>query len=152
MFTVRSRDEPFVGRVFVKTVGNEAADVNVTPVNPFAVQHSAQSPLAEVAWFVRGRTLYRRVLLIMTSIDTDLRPTAPGLQQFPYTQFYYDETTPANAGHYGNYYPNVVSKGFYNNFDLSVHLEKPDPGNNATWYWAPNTLADLTKPENRFAH
>ena len=89
--------------------------------------------------------------MILPNIDTDLRPTAPGIQPFPYTQFFYNETTAANTGYYGNYFETVQntdnrSKGFYNNFDLSVR------SNPATNEWIPNTLADLTKPENRFAH
>jgi hypothetical protein len=35
---------------------------------------------------------------------------------------------------------------FYNNYDLSVRID-PETGR-----WAPNSLADLTKRENRFAH
>ena len=48
MFTTRSSTRPFVGRV------NGAA---------------YESDVAEVAWFVRGRTLYRRVLLVAPSVD-----------------------------------------------------------------------------------
>ncbi|MCX7426404.1 MAG: hypothetical protein NTW96_12375 [Planctomycetia bacterium] len=156
MLTVRSRGEPFVGRVFVKTVGGEGED----PTGPFGVQRSAQSPLAEVAWFVRGRTLYRRVLLILPDLGLDLRqPPAPG-DPWSYTaSLHYDTTTPPELGFYGNYYESRYKdvkdnrfKGFYNNFDLSVRLDKPIAGNPATWRYVPNTLADLTKPENRFAH
>jgi len=53
MFTTRSRGEPFVGRV--GGVATESQD-------------------AEIAWFVRGRTLYRRVLLVRP----DLGPWAAG--------------------------------------------------------------------------
>ncbi len=48
MFTTRSSTRPFVGRV-----GGVAYE----------------SDVAEVAWFVRGRTLYRRVLLVAPTID-----------------------------------------------------------------------------------
>ena len=156
MLTVRSRGEPFVGRVFVKTVGGEGED----PTGPFGVQRSAQSPLAEVAWFVRGRTLYRRVLLILPDLGLDLRqPPAPG-DPWSYTNsLHYDTTTPPELGFYGNYYENRYKdvkdnrfKGFDNNFDLSVRLDKPIASNPATWRYVPNTLADLTKRENRFAH
>ena len=54
MFTTRSRSEPFVGRFAGAAV--ESSD-------------------AEIAWFVRGRTLYRRVLLVRP----DLLPAASGL-------------------------------------------------------------------------
>jgi hypothetical protein len=156
MLTVRSRGEPFVGRVFVKTVGGEGED----PTGPFGVQRSAQSPLAEVAWFVRGRTLYRRVLLILPDLGLDLRqPPAPGDPWSYAASLHYDAATPPELGFYGNYYESRYKdvkdnrfKGFDNNFDLSVRLDKPNPSNLATWRYVPNTLADLTKRENRFAH
>ena len=46
MFTTRSTAKPFIGR------GGSATTF-------------IQSPVAEVAWFVRGHTLYRRVLLVL---------------------------------------------------------------------------------------
>lgn len=46
MFTTRSAGRPFVGRYGASTI---------------------QSDVAEVAWFIRGRTLYRRVLLVAPS-------------------------------------------------------------------------------------
>ncbi|MCE5269429.1 MAG: hypothetical protein LLG00_16255 [Planctomycetaceae bacterium] len=48
MFTTRSSGRPFVGRFGTGTV---------------------QSDVAEVAWFIRGRTLYRRVLLVVPGAD-----------------------------------------------------------------------------------
>lgn len=59
LFTTRSRSEPFSGKI----AGN-----------------SAQSQEAEIAWFVRGRTLYRRVLLIS--------PQATGSSGVSPTSFY----------------------------------------------------------------
>lgn len=49
MFTTRSTGRPFVGRCASTPSG------------------TIQSDIAEVAWFVRGRTLYRRVLLVAPS-------------------------------------------------------------------------------------
>jgi hypothetical protein len=69
---------------------------------------STESYEAEIAWFVRGTTLYRRVLLILP--DVTLVTTAP----------------------------------FYASNDLSVH----DEGGTLV----ANSLADLTKPGNRFGH
>jgi hypothetical protein len=91
MFTTRSRSEPFVGRCSILLNG------------------VVESSDAEVAWFVRGRTLYRRVLLIA--------PTAVNGQ---------------------------AAAGFYSGNDISVRLS----GGSLVG----NTLGDLTKPENRFAH
>ncbi len=91
IFTTRSRSLPFVGRIFGA---------------------AAQSQLAEVAWFVRGRTLYRRVLLI--GPQTNLS--------------------------------GVGSAGFYYNYDLSARYDPVQK------QMVANNLADLTRPENRFAH
>jgi len=88
MFTTRSRRGPFVGRYGTGTI------------------HSNE---AEVAWFVRGRTLYRRVLLVAPNASLS-----------------------GGAG------------GFYGRADISVREESGYP--------VANTLGDLTKPENRFAH
>jgi type II secretory pathway component PulJ len=67
MFTTRSYGEPFIGRW-----GNQAH----------------QSQVAEVAWFVRGTTLYRRLLLVV-----------PG------------RTVPTMAGFYGEYDVSVRQEG-----------------------------------------
>ena len=88
MFTTRSRSQPFVGKFGAGTI---------------------ESPVAEIAWFVRGRTLYRRVLLVL--------PNAPVVGP---------------------------AAGFFNNCDLSVR--------NQGGALVANTLGDLAKPENRFAH
>jgi prepilin-type N-terminal cleavage/methylation domain-containing protein len=89
MGTSRSHSDPFVGK--------SAAGV-------------IESQDAEIAWFVRGRTLYRRVLLIRPDIDVTSRAPA----------------------------------GFYANNDISVR--------NVGGTLYSNSLSDLTKPENRFAH
>jgi len=97
IFTVRSRTEPFVGRCAGMPGG------------------TAESYDAEVIWFVRGRTLYRRVLLI------------------PPASFF---STGGRAG-------------FFAGNDISVHMGGPGAGAGDL---VANSLADLTKPENRFAH
>jgi type II secretory pathway component PulJ len=91
MFTTRSTGQPFVGRC--------GAGVTI------------QSDVAEVAWFVRGRTLYRRVLLVAPS-------TGP--------------------------WPTSAAPGFYANYDVSVSVQNGQ--------LVANSLGDLTKRENRFAH
>lgn len=106
MFTCRSTTEPFIGRFGGTT---------------------ATSQVAEIAWFLRGTTLYRRVLLVL--------PNA---------------TVPTNTG-------------FYDAYDVSVRqiggTLDPDDMNDGTGgsnqinaTLVPNSLADLTKRENRFAH
>jgi type II secretory pathway component PulJ len=111
MFTTRSRTVPFVGRVSVYNSATQSLSSS-----------TGLSQLAEVAWFVRGRTLYRRVLLIA-----------------PETPFY---KPPAGAG--GN--PFTPTAGFYNWYDVSARYD-PTQGKMVA-----NSLADLTRPENRFAH
>ncbi len=74
MFTTRSNGQPFVGKV-------------PTAVSPSG---TIQSDVAEVAWFVRGRTLYRRALLV-----------APGVSL----------TGVAQAGFYANYDLSVHAGG-----------------------------------------
>ncbi len=63
MFTTRTTGRPFVGRY----LGSPSRVI--------------QSDVAEVAWFVRGRTLYRRVLLVVPGLD---------LGGFPAAGFYAD--------------------------------------------------------------
>lgn len=73
-----------------------------------AEQSGADSALIEVSWFVRGTTLYRRVLWI------DPSQTGVG-------------------------YSSTLSKHY-------------DVNSSGSPIWVANTLADLTKRENRFAH
>lgn len=93
MFTAKTEGEPYVGLV------------NGAPT---------KSNTAEIIWFVRGRTLYRRVLLVKPDASV-IGP--PG--------------------------------GFYATNDLSVRKDWNLNGNSIL---VANTLADLTKPECRFAH
>ena len=101
MFTTRSQDEPFIGRSYTGNV---------------------QSQVAEVAWFVRGNTLYRRQLLVLPR----------------------EGRRPVNVNH-------------YNQSDVSVHLEGGQADHRTAFAsraeeLVANTLGDLTKRENRYAH
>jgi len=106
MFTIRSRGAPFVGRYGSTTL---------------------QSHEAEVAWFVRGRTLYRRVLLIAPQVVSQLDADGDGV------------IGPAELG----------AQSFFDAFDISARPALDSAGRPG---WVPNTLGDLTKRENRFAH
>ena len=74
MFTTRAKDRPFVGRCGPPTAANS---------NP-----TVESWVAEVAWFVRGRTLYRRAAAwpnafatAPTTLTTSTTPSAnPSMQ------------------------------------------------------------------------
>jgi hypothetical protein len=113
MFTTRTRGTPFTGRWLGSSTG------------------SAQSQTAEVCWFIRGTTLYRRVLLVLPSRTADLPPN----------------TDPS-------------FKGFYANYDVSVRQEGGttfdrfgQPSSGATpLRLVANSLGDLTKRENRYGH
>lgn len=126
MFTTRNRVEPFVGRFGVKRAPTGSETPMGTDGNgPFMVDVAAvESSEAEVCWFVRGRTLHRRTMLVLPRLDqmdADLR--VAGIQPFGAAQFY-----------------------GYN--DISVRADR----NGNSLYLAANTLADLTKRECRFAH
>jgi hypothetical protein len=99
----RSHGDLFVGRRYNSVTGTI---------------DSLESQDAEVAWFVRGRTLYRRVLLV--------RP---------------------DAGVNG-----TAAAGFFANYDISVRAYWDTSVSPPRWSVIANSLADLTKPENRFAH
>ena len=110
MFTATTKGEPYIGLI------------NGVP---------AKSNSAEIIWFIRGRTLYRRVLLVKPEIDVRAQEQA----------------------------------GFYARNDLSVRKAwdhesvPPDPPIGLPYgtgqhrpVMAANSLADLTRPECRFAH
>ncbi len=95
-----------------------------------------ESDIAEVIWYsienpaddTLGepgmRTVYRRVLLIAPWVQDDLSPTTVG-------------GLPADL------------LNFYRQNDISVRRVNTGGGGTV---WVPNTLADLTKRENRFGH
>ena len=154
MFTTRDIDESFIGQVAMKrdpTAGEtpDGWDL-VAPNEPYVYKYGTiQAEAAEVAWFVRGTTLYRKQLLVF--------PQFPDLPQ---------EYNPAgvlvrkfNMDQRASHEPGTESldvlypAGFYNN-DVSIRWEQRLDPSTGTWVWrmAANTLGDLTKPENRFAH
>ena len=89
-----------------------------------------ESKEAEICYFLRGTTLYRRVLLIIPDEQLQMALRLPD---------YSTGAFPACAGY-----------GFYRDFDVSARLEwNTDVGD---WRVKANTLADLTRRENRFGH
>lgn len=112
MFTAHSYGRPFVGRC------RNAADLTGT----------LESDTAEIMWFLRGRTLYRRVLLV-----------APGAQSL------IDGSN--NAGNRNGVIDEAElpdDRSFYHEHDLSVRRVANG--------WMLNSLADLARRENRYAH
>ncbi len=66
MFTTRTTDKPFVGLADQATFGTPAV----------------KSDVAEVAWFMRGRTLYRRQLLVAPGLWNNLAAPITNGQRF----------------------------------------------------------------------
>jgi type II secretory pathway pseudopilin PulG len=108
MFTARSYGEPFLGR-WRNTNGN---------------QTTMQSQVAEIAWFMRGTTLYRRVLLVVPH-----RALAQNQQAQPF---------------YENFDVSVHQEGG----PAAVETR----ANWGAQRLITNSLGDLTKRENRYGH
>lgn len=107
LVTTHSRGAPFIGRFGPTTI---------------------ESQDAEIIWFVRGRTLYRRVLLIAPQVRSQLDSNGNGVIE------------PSELG----------NQSFFNVCDVSARPAFDNAGNLTGW--VPNTLGDLAKRENRFAH
>lgn len=114
MFTTRSQGEPFVGRFALPPPSSGQQPTLIT----------VRSQVAEVAWFVRHNTLYRRVLLVNPTLE--IPPQA--LQ---------------NAGYYALYDISARQEG--GAYDRT-------PGGPYPVRIVPNSLGDLTKRENRYGH
>ena len=122
--TVQNQEAPFQGTSYDFTIGQvENIQSNFAEVIWFAVENPANGILGEPGM----RTLYRRVLLI-----------APWVDPIDLTEYEPNNTSPKLAPDDAN--------AFYQRFDISARY---DP---ATQRWIPNTLGDLAKRENRFAH
>ncbi len=126
LFTTRNTETPYLGRY----TSNPAVT---------GTTQTTESQLAEVAWFLRPTdvpagtsppvttyTLFRRQNLVIGYV---------GFSPF------YD----ANSKNY-NTIPFTSWAGFLDNFDLSVQYQA------ANGVFLPNSLADLTRRENRFMH
>ena len=152
MLTVRSTaNEPFTGRF---TPWNYVGD----PTNPATPPQPApqavgdpvivQSRVAEVSWFLRGTTLYRRVLLVLpgpvaVQPDTQNPPRWISPQPIP--------PRPLVDSSGSNY------RSFYALYDVSARQEDGPWGLQGTagpntGRLVANTLADLTKREHRYGH
>ncbi|MBX9789180.1 MAG: prepilin-type N-terminal cleavage/methylation domain-containing protein [Pirellulales bacterium] len=152
MLTVRSAaKEPFTGRF---TPWNFVNDPSSQPP-PQAVGDPVivESRVAEVCWFLRGTTLYRRVLLVLPGpVAVQLPPGTPPqvvpLQPIPPKPLLDPSGTP-------------VYRSYYALYDISARQEDglwglqataPQTGAGPTGRLVANTLADLTKREHRYGH
>ena len=137
MLTVKSEAEPFVGQVDGSLVsGGTAGEPSVI-----------KSALAEIIWWTQVNdddgdnvwdpgetvTVYRRVLLIRPDLNDDTTGRLDISMLVP----------PLNAT------PRDL-RLFYNENDLSVRPHRDSSG--SVVGFSANSLADLTKRENRFAH
>jgi hypothetical protein len=114
MFTTRSWEQPFVGKSYSWSPG---------------ITNPAISSTAEICWFLRGTTLYRRVLLVLPNHQcTWATPSVSGTGG---NQSYY-ALNDISARQINGSYDRVLLCG-----PLLTHT---------------NALGDLTKRENRFGH
>lgn len=135
MFTTRSTGRPFVGRCLEEVVIAGNHELRPTTI---------ESDVAEVAWFVRGNRLYRRLRIVapkamkLCDVDKDgcldysLDPSKYPPPKYPPTEW--TATGDTEAWNFNRYY------------DVAVHFDRNAGG------WVFSTLGDLTKPENRYAH
>lgn len=129
MFTTRNEEHPFYGRYrdFV-THGGVTTLVDSTTTSQFA----------EICWFVRGNSLYRRVLLVKPEVSfVDATRTKSLLST--------DPTDPAKS----------YDISYYDKFDISAH--QVGGQYDITLGAGPpmlvaNSLTDLTLRENRYGH
>lgn len=152
-FTARSAsNEPFTGRF---TPWNYVGDPTnpLTPVQPppYAVGDPVivESRVAEVCWFLRGTTLYRRVLLVLPGpVAVQLPPGTPAGVITPQPIPPRPLTDPSGT------YP---QRSYYALYDISARQENGPWGlqgtaGAGTGRLVANTLGDLTKRENRYGH
>jgi len=132
MFTTRNDSQPFYGRVrLAQSVGAGTQWVDTTTTSPYA----------EVCYFVRGNTLYRRMLLINGALSMSAANAAGSGYIDPAAL-----TSPNGPFKYS----------FYDKFDISVHQEggtyDTTGGTQPVPMLKANTLGDLTRRENRYGH
>jgi hypothetical protein len=139
MFTSRNEHEPFVGRVPGPKMTERSS---LAEVIWFAVENPTQAENNVVQGFFGEpgmRTIYRRVLLIAPWIDLG---NGPGVLE--------------PLGMARNEIDRAVAAliRFQDIFDLSARVEWDPFANSGAGQWKviANTLADLTKRENRFGH
>lgn len=135
-FTTRAPEGSFFKARYIEPIRNNSGVVTDARIGIY------ESEYAEVVWFLRGTTLYRRVLPIIP--DSVLQDSLNSLTE----QGLDDEGNVVNwrvANALGISDPERLQKGmgFYRYYDVSVHM-----GSNG-WPVA-NTLGDLTNRANRY--
>lgn len=142
-FTAKAPDgQPFRGR-YIKPIYDTQVDGSGNTVTYIvdAEKSTFESQYAEIVWFVRGTTLYRRVLPIMSN---DMLQESFKALECAATTNPTDGSDPADADLDNVAYDNIaMGYGFYFFYDVSVHL-----GSNGRL--VANSLGDLTNRENRY--
>jgi hypothetical protein len=122
------------------------------------VDTMAQASQAEIIYFMRGNTLYRRVLLVMSASNWPNSQIDPSI--FLWSQY----TNYIGVNPIAPPAPLVIQAqpvwdiAFYDKFDVSVHQQggafdfSSSTGGAQTATLVPNTLGDLTRRQNRYAH
>ncbi len=159
-FTVRApAGKWFRGRCFKELPETHTSDYDASIDDNIEM---IESEYAEVIWFLRGTTLYRRVLLIVPDelLERRLRSLNRYLR-YQYGNLY------NHYGTSGKWHPLLPSAGygFYRFFDISIH--KPlFQGDRKSLSWTDldgnsysadsrvvaNTLSDLSNRRNRFGY
>ncbi|MBR6387316.1 MAG: hypothetical protein IKS14_03600, partial [Thermoguttaceae bacterium] len=137
-FTAKAPDgKPFRGR-YIKPIYDTQVDGSGNTVT-YVVdgeRSTFESQYAEIVWFVRGTTLYRRVLPILAKEMLN--------DSFVALQAAATNPDPRDPELKGVAYENIqMGFGFFYFYDVSVHL-----GLNGRL--VANTLGDLTNRENRY--
>lgn len=135
-FTTRAPEGSLFKARYIEPIRNDSGVITGAQIGIYETEY------AEVVWFLRGTTLYRRVLPIIP--DSVLQDSLNSLT----AQGIDDEGNAVNwrvAQALGISDPERLQKGmgFYRYYDVSVHM-----GNNG-WPVA-NTLGDLTNRANRY--
>ena len=135
-FTAKAPDgQPFRGR-FIEPIYEPILDASGVAVGKQivdAVPTTIESEYAEIIWFVRGTTLYRRVLPLVSNerLQESFQALAVAAQT-------------ADTAFTGAAYDNIRRGfGFYQFYDVSVHM-------GADGALVANTLGDLSNRENRY--
>ncbi|MBR5243902.1 MAG: hypothetical protein IKW13_06685 [Thermoguttaceae bacterium] len=134
-FTAKAPDgQPFRGR-FIEPVYATATDANGNVYKEIVdgIPTTIESEYAEIVWFVRGTTLYRRVLPLVS--NERLQESFEALRVASLT---------ADTAFTGVAFDNIRRGfGFYQLYDVSVHM-------GAGGTLVANTLGDLSNRENRY--
>jgi hypothetical protein len=135
-FTTRNSRTPYLGRLGTTTIRSADAEV---------VWWIQYEDLDGNGIFDAGEKLliYRRVLLIRPDQGVVLNRAGPAGPNNP-GAFPTDQTGLGQL--------RTALQNFYNNYDLSVRLRWWVDGNGVNVRLIANSLADLTRRENRFAH